>query len=120
MYSASARVSKTYYLNGPIFKEIEEIARTSGKSADIEMPYYIKLPNEANVTHLRNSIIKDENYYGLEINGEHNIYCVRMTMHNHRDRICMIKIPIEKPKGEIDVHLHRVTILGQEIKSDIF
>ena len=80
MYSASARVSKTYYLNGPVFKELEEQARATGKAFDIEMPYYLKLPNEANVTHVKNSIIKDENYYDVEINGEHNIYCVRMTM----------------------------------------
>ena len=114
MYSASAKVSKTYYLNGPVFKELEELAFKTGKSAEIEMPYYIKLPNEANVTHVRNSIIKDENYYNIEVNGEHNIYCVRMTMTNSNDRICMIKIPIEKPKGEIDVFLQRVVMLGQE------
>ena len=32
----------------------------------------------------------------------------------------MIKIPIEKPKGEIDVCLHRIMMLGQEAKTDVY
>ena len=72
----------------------------------------ISLPNEANVTHVKNSIIKDEIFYNIELNGEHNIYCIQMTQTNKNDRISPIKIPIENPKGEIDVFLQKVTMLG--------
>lgn len=47
------------YVNGPAFK-----SRITNGSLDV--PFFVKLPNDAKVSHARNAIIKNELFYSLE------------------------------------------------------
>ena len=44
----------------------------------LEVPYFAKLPNDAVVSHSRNSNIKDQLFYDVVKNQEKKTYCLRL------------------------------------------
>ena len=78
------------------------------------------MPFEAILKHGRNAIIKDELFYTIELAGELNTFCLRMHIEDNTKRILPIKIPLSKYESQPDMIMHRVKLVGQEYKTEIF
>ena len=92
-------------MNGPIFEEIKKNYKKSDIEFDIDVPFMVLIPAEAKVSHCRNSNIKDDLFFSIEMNNEINITCLRLTHPLEGKRKMSIKIPISVSKtvGQFDV-----------------
>ena len=74
---------------------------TSLKAANyiLEVPYYIKKPNDWHIKHSRNSIIKDQLFYDLIKGNELEQVCLRVDHEKVKYKACKIRGQVKNYKS---------------------
>lgn len=87
-------MQSTYYVNGPKYKDLMKVSSLKSQNYILEVPYFAKLPNDAVVSHSRNSNIKDQLFYDIVKNHEKKTYCLRLDHQDPKSKVVSIKIPV--------------------------
>ena len=96
----------TYYVNGSSYKE----KNLEDGQDELEVPYYVKMPNDCTISHGRNSYIKNELYYYLNKHSQNEgllSYCLRLNRKDPNNRVKQFNIQIKNFISKHDVWLQQ-------------
>ena len=106
-------------VNGPKFRSLQ---KTFDKKKPIDVPYFMKLSDDANVIPGRNAIIKDPLFYKVLIGNETKTICLRLSESDDSKVTCNTGINVSNILSKHDTWLHQNKHFKDGIKEifDIF
>jgi hypothetical protein len=85
---------KTYYVHGPKFKDMLKVSNLKHCNYILDIPYFSKIPADADVRHSRNSNVKDQLFYDIIRGKEVKTVCLRIDHPDEKSKVCHPKIQI--------------------------